>query len=84
MRHYCSFSHPFGSKRGEATGDVFERQPMKPVAANAAFFKMSGKGKTARGGHQTVMESGIEASDLQQARLQGLHRPDRRQAARLV
>lgn len=84
MRHHYSLPGPFRPERGEAACDIFEREPMKAVAADAALLEMPGKGKTACRRPQAVMERRIEAGDLQHVWLQGFHDPDRRQTARLV
>src|SRR5437899_10194375 len=84
MRHRRAFLCRLRRERGEAARDVFEGEPMKTVAADAALFKMPGDGKAARRRRQVVMEGGIEAGDLRQPRLQRSHRPDRCQTARLV
>ncbi len=57
---------------------------MEPVAADAAFVEFARQGEALGQRRQGVVEGGIEAGDLRQARAQPRQRTDARQVVRLV
>src|SRR5206468_5469348 len=64
--------------------DIFEREAVKSVAADAALLIAIRNGEAARRRPQTMVESGVETSDLPQRRPDRLDGVDRRETERLV
>ena len=68
----------------QARRDVFVREAVKAVAADALGVEMLGDRVVVGDGGVLAMEGRIEARDLGQPRPVRHHRPDRRQIVRLV
>src|SRR5262249_58916400 len=68
----------------QAPGDVFVREPMKPVASDALDVEMLGNGVVVGNRTVAMMKSGVEAGDLKQLGMPVQERADRRQVVGLM
>ena len=74
----------FGRDPRQGRGDVFVRQPVKPVAADALRRQFARQGELLRHGRLGMVEGGIEAGDLRDARRRRGDGADRRDMVRLM